>query len=220
MRRFPLLEVRQRTVLTWQGRLVVCLTLLAICAGSVRGCHAFLAVNAPVEASTLVVQGWLPDFALQEAVAEFHRGRYDVMLVLGGPVEQGAMLAEYKDYATIGVAIVERLGMPRDRIRPIITGRAIRDRTFANAVAMASQLRSSNAMPARIDVVALGPHARRTRLLFEEALGPGISVGVICVNDVRYEPARWWASSSGFRDVTGEAIAWLYARFVFAPFMA
>jgi hypothetical protein len=26
-----------------------------------------------------------------------------------------------------------------------------------------------------------------------------------------YEPAKWWASSAGFRTITSEAIAYLYA---------
>ena len=63
----------------------------------------------------------------------------------------------------------------------------------------------------------MGPHARRTRLLFQEAFGSKVAVGVIAVPDDAYDPRHWWRSSEGVRDVVGEAIAYVYARFFFYP---
>jgi hypothetical protein len=51
--------------------------------------------------------------------------------------------------------------------------------------------------------------------LYEKAFGAGTVIGVIAVPDREYEPQRWWASSSGVRDVVDEAVAYLYARFIF-----
>jgi hypothetical protein len=34
-------------------------------------------VNQPAVADLLVVEGWLPDFALQAALAEFQKGPYE-----------------------------------------------------------------------------------------------------------------------------------------------
>jgi len=60
-------------------------------------------------------------------------------------------------------------------------------------------------------------HARRTRLLFEEALGKSITVGIIAVPNPDYDARRWWRYSDGVREVIGESIAYIYARFFFYP---
>ena len=49
-------------------------------------------------------------------------------------------------------------------------------------------------------------------------MGPGVKVGIIAVEPQDYDPRRWWASSAGFRAVTDEAIAYLYARLIFRAF--
>jgi hypothetical protein len=51
--------------------------------------------------------------------------------------------------------------------------------------------------------------------LFQRALGKGVTVGVTSVTDREYDPERWWQSSSGVRDVLGETLAYVYARFFF-----
>ena len=44
-----------------------------------------------------------------------------------------------------------------------------------------------------------------------------ILVGVVAAPHPEYDANRWWTSSSGVRSAIGEAIAFLYARFVFNP---
>jgi len=71
---------------------------------SIRGAYSFLAVNDPVEDGALVVEGWLPDYALQEAITEFGRGHHSRIFVTGGPFESGAPLPEYRTFAELGAA--------------------------------------------------------------------------------------------------------------------
>jgi len=40
-------------------------------------------------------------------------------------------------------------------------------------------------------------------------------VGVTALPPLDFNPDRWWRTSEGFRTVTSEAIAYLYARFFF-----
>ena len=68
-----------------------------------------------------------------------------------------------------------------------------------------------------INVVTEDVHARRTRLLFQEALGPDVKVGIIAVPSPEYEARHWWRYSEGVREVIGESIAYVYARFLFWP---
>jgi hypothetical protein len=63
----------------------------------------------------------------------------------------------------------------------------------------------------------MGPHSRRSRLLYQKAFGSRVKVGVFSRPDEEYDSKRWWASSVGFEQVIGEGIAYLYARVLFHP---
>jgi hypothetical protein len=54
-------------------------------------------------------------------------------------------------------------------------------------------------------------------MLFQAAFGNGTTVGIISVPDPDYDPAHWWRSSEGVREILGESIAWGYATFFFHP---
>jgi hypothetical protein len=54
-------------------------------------------------------------------------------------------------------------------------------------------------------------------MLFQEAFGNSVDVGVIAVPNPDYVPGRWWRYSEGVREVLGESIAFIYAEFVFRP---
>jgi len=92
-----------------------------------------------------------------------------------------------------------------------------KDRTYYSAVALKEWCASHHQALKSFDVVTLGPHARRSWLLFQKAFGSDARIGIIAVEDPAYEPGRWWASSEGFREVVGEGIAYLYARVLFHP---
>lgn len=163
----------------------------------------------------MVVEGWLPDSALQQALQEFTQRHCRLMLVTGGPIEQGHMLVEYENFAELGVTILERLGLDRRLIVAIPAPAVIRDRTYASAVALRNWLKHAPIPIKAINLVSLGPHARRSRLLFEKALGPGVDVGIIAIQDIRYDPRAWWKSSVGVRMTVDELVAYFYARFFF-----
>jgi len=66
-------------------------------------------------------------------------------------------------------------------------------------------------------LVSMGPHARRSRLLFAKAFSPEVRVGIISLEERDFDPAHWWTSSQGFRTVVDELIAYSYARLLFRP---
>ena len=195
--------------------------MLLLCGGvglfCLRGLHPFLEVTERVGGDVLVVEGWSPDFALRTAAEEFDRGAYRHLFVTGGPIEKGAPFLALKTYAELGAETIRRLKQRTNSVTAVPAPDARTDRTFAAAVALKLWLRGHGPAPKRIDVLTLGPHARRTRLLFQKAFGDEVQVGIIAVPDDRYEAARWWTSSDGFRTTTAELIAYLYARFLFHP---
>jgi hypothetical protein len=67
------------------------------------------------------------------------------------------------------------------------------------------------------NLVTVGAHGRRSRLLFQEAFGGGMDIGIISTRELRYEGGSWWKSSAGIREIVSETTAYLYARLVFRP---
>lgn len=202
---------------TWRGWLLLVVVLGAFFVWAVRGLHSFLAVNAPLPGGILVVEGWAPDFALEEGVQEFRRDHYQKMYVTGGPLEVGAPLSEYKTYAQRGAAILEKLGMKPDEVQAVPAPKVRQDRTYTAAVSLAQWLQAHRLRPAKVYLLTDDTHARRSRLLYEKALGKGVEVGVRAAPPIDYDPRHWWRSSSGFRSVVGETLAYAYARFLFWP---
>ena len=68
-----------------------------------------------------------------------------------------------------------------------------------------------------INVLTEDTHARRTWMLFKEALGPGVQVGIISASNPDYDAKHWWRSSEGVREVIDESVAYVYAKFFFWP---
>ena len=59
------------------------------------------------------------------------------------------------------------------------------------------------------NVATQGPHARRSRWLYQKAFGDSCVVGIIALRNLEYDPAQWWRTSEGVREVIGESLAYL-----------
>ena len=91
------------------------------------------------------------------------------------------------------------------------------ERTFLSAVVLRDRLAQEGESVSRLDIVSLGPHGRRTRLLYEHAFGDGVDVGIVSVPSREYDPNRWWASSEGTRSVVTEALGMAWTLCCFDP---
>ena len=212
-----LLRRRQCLVPTLRGWFVLALSLAALAVLAARELHPFLAVTDSVPGGVLVVEGWVPDYMLEAAIAEFKQNHYDRLFVTGIPLEQGAPLSEYKNFAHLGAATLVRLGLSTNAVQAVPTGHTRRDRTYATAIALRHWLREHELAPTKVNLITGGPHARRSRLLFEKALGQGVTVGVIAVPENDYDERHWWHYSQGVRVIIDEMLAYAYARLLFHP---
>jgi hypothetical protein len=212
-----LLRRRECLVPTWRGwaLLIAGGTLLAIVV--LLTAYPFLAANDPQSGGALVLEGWAPDYAIEAAIAELHEHHYDKLYVTGGPLEKGAPLSEYKTYAEFTAATLLKLGLSTNEVQAVPAELVRRDRTYNSAVFLRKWLGEHGGMPAKLTVLTIGAHARRSRLMFEKALGNGVAVGVIAMPDREYDPNHWWRSSAGVRTVVAEMMAYGYARFLFHP---
>ena len=190
---------------------------MATSAGTIlvgRHLNSFLSVDRPLGAPVMVVEGWLPRYAYREAARRFLEGRYGRIIVAG---------VRDDDYRhpgdgtpdDFGVADLVSSGVPPTAITSAVAEGASRDRTYHAALAVKNALDLLGTPRPPIDVVTVGPHARRSQLLFGKAMGDASRVGVIGIEDRRFDASQWWRSSEGARTVLGETIAYLYARFVF-----
>jgi hypothetical protein len=197
------------------------IALLLIGAGlivlAVRGAYSFLAVNDPVHGGVLVVEGWVSDYAFEQTIAEFKRDHYSKLFVTGVPLESGAPLSEYKTFAELGAATLVRLGLDTNAVQAVPAPRVRVDRTYACAMALKNWFRQHGIAETNVNVITMGAHSRRTRLLFSKAFGKEYKIGVISLEGRSYDPKKWWKSSDGVRTVTGEAIGYCYARLFFRP---
>jgi hypothetical protein len=183
-----------------------------------RSAHPFLAVTSRLDANILVVEGWVHKYAIQEAVKEFNTGFYQRVFATGGPVTgNGGYTSDYQTSAHVGASGLEASGVPKVSVQMVPSRVIGRDRTYNSAVALRNWFRENNISVGRINVLTEDAHARRTRLLFQKALGKGVRVGVISIKNPDYDPKRWWQFSEGVREVIGESLAYLYARFLFHP---
>ncbi len=208
---------RRRTVWlpTWRACLLSAVLLTAAGVVFVRTLHPFLEMTRRTGGEVLAVEGWGPDFSFRAAAEEFSRGGYGRLVVTGGPVEKGAPFIGHDTYAALGAATIGSM-TGRTNLAIAVPAPQVRtDRTYASAVALRKWLLRSGPLPKKLDVLTTGPHARRTWLLFRAAFPGTVEVGIIAVPDERYDAARWWTSSDGFRTTTSEFIAYLYAKFLF-----
>jgi uncharacterized SAM-binding protein YcdF (DUF218 family) len=204
--------------LSWRGWLLVTSVGLVAAYFAFLNIHPFLAVTHRVNTNVLVVEGWIPRYAVRGAVEEFKNGSYERIFTTGGPENgNGGYTNDYNTSASVGAEGLKKFGIPKDVIQMAPSHVTDRDRTYSSAIALRDWFREHNTPVHSINVLTENAHARRTRLLYEKALGRNVTVGIIAVSNPDYDPTQWWRYSDGVREVIGESIAYIYARFFFYP---
>jgi hypothetical protein len=206
---------RQCLLPTLRGWLLLALSFAALSLLAARRLHPFLTVSDPIPGGVLVVEGWAPDYVMETAVAEFRQNHYAKLFVTGIPLTQGTFLSEYKNHAYIGAATLLKLGLTTNEVQAVPADPIRRDRTYHMALSLKRCWRAHDLSPTKVNLISAGPHARRSRLLFEKALGKGVAVGVLSIPGRDYDEQHWWNSSQGVRITIGEALAYGYARLLF-----
>jgi len=180
--------------------------------------HPFLAPTKPVAADILIQDNFLLDYGLKELSDEFRSKNYSLIISAGVQLSQGGpFAAEYKTQGLLSAAILKKFGIHEKAIVPIIPKPVKRNRTFASALAVKNWLAQNNIQPKGINIFSIGPHSRRSWILYKEAMGKEIPVGIIACENRKYDPKRWWKTSGGVRTILDETIAYLYAKLLFNP---
>jgi hypothetical protein len=206
-----LLEYKQQWTLSMQGWGIVCIFLIIVLMVILTAIQPFLVISQPISAKILVVEGWMDEYAMQAVKKEFKQGKYDLILTTGEELGEGSVLASYKSYAGLAEAMLINLGVDPHKIVVIPTPRLKKDRTAASALAVKNWILQSSLSIKAVNLYSYDAHSRRSWFILSRVLSPEIAVGIIAYPSPFYEPAKWWASSEGFRTIISEAIAYLYA---------
>ena len=209
---------KERWGLSRRGRLIVASALFLVGALVLKGVYPFLATTHRVNADILVVEGWINEHAIEAAVKEFQSNHYQRVFTTGGPVVgTGGYINDFYTSASVGADLLKKNGLTNGSVQMVPSRVMDRDRTYGSAVALRNWFRDHNMAVSGIDVVTEDVHARRTRFLFEKALGKNVVVGIIAVPNPDYDWRRWWWYSQGVKNVVSEFAAYLYARLLFFP---
>ena len=217
MSKLRLTTTRMCRVLTPMGWLALLVTFSLVMVSIIFFSHQFLAPTKSVKGDVLVVEGWLPDYALLEVKERFEKEEYRLLVTTGGRIGTGYHLSEYKTWASLTAARLKKLGIPPEKIMSTSES-AInkKDRTYYSVLALNEKIKKDNLLIKSMDVVSLGVHARRTWFLYKKVFASA-SVGIIAIKPKSYDPLKWWLYSAGVRGVISEMIAYLYVRLIFSP---
>lgn len=217
-----LFDRKERWSLSWRGWLIFAFAAFLAGALLVKGTYPFLAITHRVgDADALVVEGWVHDYAIQAAADEFRSGSYKRVFTTGGPVVGiGGYINDFRTSASVGADLLNNAGVSKEFLQMVPSRTVDRDRTYSSAIALRDWMQEHHVSVKGINIVTENTHARRTRMLFQKALGKAVQVGVIAAPNPDYDNRRWWRYSEGVKDVGSEALAYMYAKLLFHPFGA
>ena len=166
----------------------------------------------------MVIEGWIGDEPLEQAVEIYKKGSYSKIVCTGIPFEVGSYLLSFHSYAEMTAERLRHLGVSNDELIVLTAPACHRDRTWNSALMLRDYLQTHpSCTETNLHLITVGPHGRRSWLLFRQALGSSYQMGITSLPDPAYSPKRWYTCSRGVRAVTDELIAYFYARFLFHP---
>lgn len=179
--------------------------------------YSFLAAYEPVDARVLVVEGWLTPEELDQAAQTFRQGKYERLITTGGPISGWPGLYADSDYASIAADYLANHGVKLEFITAVPAPKSAQERTFLSAVMLREYAKKTGFPLDAVDIISAGPHARRTRLLFQMALGEKIRVGIMAAQPSGFEPETWWKSSMGVETMVFQALGYVWIKCCFWP---
>jgi len=208
---------KPRWVLSLWAKLLLLMVVVALAVATLLGIYPFLAITQRVNADVLVVEGWVHPYTSRASVEEFKSRSYQRAFTTGGPVAgKGGYINDFQTSASVGADLLKEAGLAAELVQMVPSHVIGRDRTYSSAMALRDWFREHDLKVRSLNIVTEGAHARRTRLLFEKALGPDVRIGVIAIPSPDYDAKHWWYYSEGVEEVVQEGIGYIYAKFFFS----
>lgn len=208
---------KERWTLTLLGKALVAVVVIVAAAGTLRGLFPFLAISCPRREGIMVVEGWIHVNAIPQVAREYAASHYRHLVVVNAVYDTGNKWVSGRYQGEYLTNALTQLGVPPEGLALVTCNVVHKDRTYHSALAVKKWMQQQDVPAKSFDIVTLGPHARRSRILFKRAFGPDANIGVIALDEHGYDPVHWWRSSEGVREVLFEGVAYLYVRLFFNP---
>lgn len=218
LKHYGVISKRTRWGLTIWGWMAIPVIVALASFLAITRTYDVLAPNHPVEADVLVLEGAVPDYVLDSAVAEFHRNQYKLLIATGTPLEWGHLLVDYENTAAVTESSLKKMGFDTTALVAVATIEIQNDRTYNSALQLGFYLARFHPEVKAINLMSYGPHARRSQMMFQAALGNEFKVGIISIRSFYYGPDDWWRSSKGFREVMNELLGYIFVKLFFVPY--
>jgi len=215
--KFPALFRRRSLVLpTLAGWLLILLVLGLVAVFVFRNIGLYLTVNEPIGADYLVIEAWMSKEELDQAQRYFDDKGYRLAILVGGPISNDFHEMD-SNFAQRAGDYLRLKGMPAGKMVVVEPPHSAQNRTFLNAVYVRDWFLEQGGEVANIDVFTSPVHTRRSRELYQVALGESVEVGIVASNPSDFDPAHWWRSSGSGKGVAVEFSAWLLVKCCFRP---
>lgn len=212
-----LISKKPRWGLTVWGRVILLSLLILSFWLLFHNLYGILAPTDREDTDLLVLEGFVSDLVIADAMKEFGSRPYALLITTGTPLEVGSMLLPWKNTANVAAASLIRMGFDSTRLRVVPSGEIIDDRTYNSARALAAWLKVNRPETRSLNLMTSSVHGGRSQILFQKGIGDSIAVGIISSPNYYYDEKNWWRSTKGVRETLNEAIGYFYTRYFFHP---
>jgi uncharacterized SAM-binding protein YcdF (DUF218 family) len=213
-----LVKKRLRWGLTVWGWLVLIVLLILPLFLVFRNLYTILSPVDREQTDLLVLEGFVSDLVIRDAITEFKSHPYQLLITTGTPLEVGSMLLPWNNTANVAGASLICMGFDSTKLVIVPTNEIIHDRTYNSARELARWLRNHRPQTRSLNLMTSSVHGARSQVLFQCGIGDSIRVGIISTDNYYYNDNNWWKSSKGFRETMNEAIGYLYVRLFFRSY--
>ncbi|MBV9392690.1 MAG: YdcF family protein [Verrucomicrobia bacterium] len=174
--------------------------------------EAYLSPSNGSSAEILVVESWIGLDGIRAAVREFEENHYQLIVAVGG--ERLGKWDHYDvTFAEMGEKALLSFGVPHDQVIVAESRNSPTQRTYEEAVAARDALEAKGLTPLAVNIFTMGPHARRSQIVFGKIFDKQTKVGVIAWQDPACKNLPWWSSSERAREMLTETAAFIYELF-------
>jgi len=198
------------------GLIIITLVLLSSSIFILKNLAHYLAQQQSIKASILIVEGWISEQALKEAIKHYKTADYKLIITTGGLIKTRNS-TKHKTYADLAAAYLRNNGLNNSNIKSLPTPESAQNRTFLSAVIVRDWLQKQNINTKQINLYSQGVHARRTKALYQMAFRDQYNIGINAAKTTEYKLDNWWKSSIGAKAVITEAIGLTWVKCCFYP---
>lgn len=176
-----------------------------------------LYLNNSIISKTMVLEGWVPTYALQDVLKHYNDDGYDNLIVTGIPITQYEYASDFNYTSQATIAALKHFGFTDTIYEAANPTNIYKDRTYSTAILTKEVFENHPDWEKSFNIYSMGVHSNRTKVLFEKAFTDDYEIGIIAHSDRTFIGEEWWKSSIGFRNVSNEVLALSYTKLFFFP---